>query len=451
MRNARSYLQAFDNHSAEEKNNTPIIPSRPANWKGSALLAEGVWPNPAGPCRRRLPARPCRSRRPSGSRSSAKKLNRLGPSQLRSSLDGDCGRKRRRKTVGASRIGRCADENGRLPPQACGRARPNRRPADRDASRGGSYSRFRQRAAGRLDPVGLHHVHRRRSHRNEPWHRPLHPGGRELPPFDPRCRRGCHTIHVRPRFRFPRVPFDRPHRWQQLRARFRESGFAKLPDPNGQVRNHLWRPGERRRADRRGQSELDRFFWHPPAAPDNRRQSAEDAHLELQHRRQYGRSLPGPRRLGELPDRHSCKHPRRPRHRRRERRHNQHPQRTHERGGSHHRANQHESTRAPARKLDAVPKHRRLRNLYPEQRDLGEHCGSERTVRGKQRTVPELQHDRRHLERRDADRRHRLPCRRTCTRRPSDESERPWHDSPDRHRHAGESAILHHLRRQSHV
>ena len=33
--------------------------------------------------------------------------------------------------------------------------------------------------------------------------------------------------------------------------------------------------GQRRRADRRRQSELDRFLWHPPAAADKRRQSAD--------------------------------------------------------------------------------------------------------------------------------------------------------------------------------
>ena len=46
--------------------------------------------------------------------------------------------------------------------------------------------------------------------------------------------------------------------------------------------------------------------------------------------------------LREFPDRHSFQHPRRPRRQRRERRHDQHAWRTHERGGSHHRAKQHE-------------------------------------------------------------------------------------------------------------
>ena len=55
----------------------------------------------------------------------------------------------------------------------------------------------------------------------------------------------------------------RPHRQRRLRAGFRESDFAKFLDPHGQVRNHLWRPGQRRRADRRGQSELTDFFGIP--------------------------------------------------------------------------------------------------------------------------------------------------------------------------------------------
>ena len=65
-------------------------------------------------------------------------------------------------------------------------------------------------------------------------------------------------------------------------------GSAKFHDPDGQIRNHLWRPGGRRPADRRRQSELDRFLWHPSEAADKRRQSADDAHLELQRRRQHG-------------------------------------------------------------------------------------------------------------------------------------------------------------------
>jgi hypothetical protein len=80
------------------------------------------------------------------------------------------------------------------------------------------------------------------------------------------------------------------------------------------------------------------------------------------------------RRARGLRDRHVCQHPWRPGRQRRQRRHDQHAWRTHERGGSHHRAKQHEW------KHDTVPKLRQLRELSPDRRDLGQHRGSERTV-----------------------------------------------------------------------
>src|SRR5580692_1973685 len=165
------------------------------------------------------------------------------------------------------------------------------------------------------------------------------------------------------------------------------SGFAKLLDPTGQIRNHLWPLGDRR-SHRRRQSQLDRFLWHPPAAADEGRQSADDAHVELQRRGQHGRGLPDPRRPRELQYRYSCRHPRRPRRRRRERRHDQHAERTPGRGGSHHRAKHHEW------RDDAVSKLRQLPELSPDGRtrldaDLGHDRGSERTIL-ERRTVPEL-------------------------------------------------------------
>ena len=57
--------------------------------------------------------------------------------------------------------------------------------------------------------------------RNDRRHEHPAPGGGQLQPFDPRRWRGCHKIHIRPGFRFPRLPVDRPQRRQQLRAQFR--------------------------------------------------------------------------------------------------------------------------------------------------------------------------------------------------------------------------------------
>ena len=226
----------------------------------------GGFGQPAGSRRRRSSARPYRSRGdPRLGRSTTKACAAPGAGQPRSSFTDHSVRERRRKRH-CRRSGKRKDENSPLSSHACRRARPVRRPHGRDARRRGSHSRFRQCPAGRLDVAGVHHLHRRaprRFRRDDRRHCHPTPGGRELPPFHSLRWGGCYTIHIRPGLRFPRVPLGRPHRQRRLCAGFRESDFAKFLDPHGQVRNHLWRPGQRRRADRRGQSELHHFFGIP--------------------------------------------------------------------------------------------------------------------------------------------------------------------------------------------
>ena len=173
----------------------------------------------------------------------------------------------------------------------------------------------------------------------------------------------------------------------QYAPNFEAAIVAGGPNPNFLTRMDKYEitygPSATRRSDRRRQSELDRFLWHPSAAADKRRQSADDAHLELQRRRQHGRGLPDPRRPGELPDRHSCRHPRRPRRRRRERRHDQHAGRT---------LTGVVRIIAPSTTNGGTtpyPSFANYLNYIQTQRDLGHDRGSERTIL-ERRTVPEL-------------------------------------------------------------
>ena len=90
------------------------------------------------------------------------------------------------------------------------------------------------------------------------------------------------------------------------------SAKPEFPDENGQIRNHLQRPrAQRRRIARPAGANLSStdFFGIPLQLQTKGGSSADDAHLELQRRRQHRRGLPGPRRPGEFPDRHSLPTP----------------------------------------------------------------------------------------------------------------------------------------------